>query len=339
MIENTRQGILAGGNFIVDHVKVIDEYPQQDMLASILSESQANGGGPYNVLKDLAAMKAGFPLEAAGLVGDDDNGRWIRQDCTAHGIDARQLRLSTEESTSYTDAMTAKSSGRRTFFHRRGANALLDVGDFDFTHTRARIFHLGYLMLLDRLDSFDDEGRTRASRVLENAKKAGLTTTVDMVSTGHPKFREIALSAMPFADHLIINEAEASMILHRTVAAKDVPGLVEAATELAACGVGQSVTIHTERGAVCVMRGGSRATVQASLSLPEGFSKGATGAGDAFAAGLLYGIHEGLPPQESLKLAVCVAACSLSEPTPSGGVRETRYCLELAERFGFGVFG
>ncbi|MDA0811743.1 MAG: hypothetical protein O3C21_05050, partial [Verrucomicrobia bacterium] len=49
-----RNGILAGGNFIVDHVKVVDHYPEQEMLASILSESMSNGGGPYNVLKDLS---------------------------------------------------------------------------------------------------------------------------------------------------------------------------------------------------------------------------------------------------------------------------------------------
>jgi bifunctional ADP-heptose synthase (sugar kinase/adenylyltransferase) len=73
-----RSGILAAGNFIVDYVKIVDHYPQQDMLASILGESQANGGGPYNVLKDLAAMQAAFPLAACGLVGDDANGRWIR---------------------------------------------------------------------------------------------------------------------------------------------------------------------------------------------------------------------------------------------------------------------
>ena len=57
MPKTPRQGILAAGNFIVDYVKVIDGYPAQDMLASILSESRSNGGGPYNVLKDLAAMK------------------------------------------------------------------------------------------------------------------------------------------------------------------------------------------------------------------------------------------------------------------------------------------
>jgi hypothetical protein len=48
------KGIPAAGNFIVNHVKIMDDYPQQDMLASIVSESQSNGGGPYNVLKCLA---------------------------------------------------------------------------------------------------------------------------------------------------------------------------------------------------------------------------------------------------------------------------------------------
>ena len=77
----TRTGILAGGNFIIDHVKLIDAYPEQDMLTFIRSEASSNGGGPYNVLKDLAAMQVGYKLEAAGLVGEDANGNWIRSDC------------------------------------------------------------------------------------------------------------------------------------------------------------------------------------------------------------------------------------------------------------------
>lgn len=34
-----RSGILAGGNFIIDYVKMIDSYPQQDMLSNIISET------------------------------------------------------------------------------------------------------------------------------------------------------------------------------------------------------------------------------------------------------------------------------------------------------------
>lgn len=332
-----RRGLLAAGNFIVDYVKVIDAYPQQDMLANIVGESRANGGGPYNVLKDLAAMKAGFPLEACGLVGDDANGQWIRRDCEAHGIGTAQLHLSKDHPTSYTDAMTVKDTGRRTFFHCRGANAHFDLRHLDFTRTRARILHLGYLLLLDRLDTFEG-GQTLAAKLLFNARSAGLETTVDMVSASHPDFQKIARSPLPLTDHLFVNEVEAGRTLGRTLAVDDAAGLLNAAEELLALGVRQTVTIHTEHGAVSATKEGLRC-LQPSLKLPVGFSQGATGAGDAFAAGMLYGLHEGWELQERLRLAVCTAAACLTDPTPSNGLLPVAECRALADRFGFGTFG
>ncbi|MEI6536177.1 MAG: carbohydrate kinase family protein, partial [Verrucomicrobiaceae bacterium] len=208
-----RSGILAAGNFIIDNVKIIDAYPEQDMLATIEREVSGNGGGPYNVLKDLSAMGATFPLEAAGLIGADNNGAWIMRDCLGAGIDVSQLQKTNEAPTSYTDAMTVASTGRRTFFHQRGANALLNETHINFSSTRAKLFHLGYLMLLDSMDSFVGGGRTRASLALEKAKQAGLSTSVDIVSTENNCFREIAESALPFTDYLIINEIEAGKIV------------------------------------------------------------------------------------------------------------------------------
>jgi sugar/nucleoside kinase (ribokinase family) len=210
-----RRGILAAGNFIVDRIKRIDAYPAENMLANIESESRSNGGGPYNILKDLAAMGADYPLMAAGRVGGDEDGAWIRSDCAAHGIDASRLTVDPESPTSYTDVMTARASGRRTFFHRRGANAKFDGSGLDFGECGARIFHLAYLMLLDALDQVGPDGRTGASWLLERAAAAGMETSIDVVSTEHPEFRNIVLEALPFTDHLLINEVEASRVLGR----------------------------------------------------------------------------------------------------------------------------
>lgn len=339
-MKDARLGLLAGGNFIVDTVKIIDHYPAENMLASIFVESQSNGGGPYNVLKDLAAMQAGFPLEAVGLIGQDAPGDWIAADCAAHGIDTTQLRRTAEAPTSYTDAMTVQSTGRRTFFHRRGANAALDETHFDFTRTQAKLFHLAYLMLLDRLDellpeSTPEQPLTRATRVLARAREAGLETSVDIVSTEHPSFRDIALAALPYADHLIINEVEASRILQTTLPAEDAPALVHAAQTLLEKGVKKTVVIHTEAGAAAVARtaDGLATFTQGSLQLPAGYSQGATGAGDAFAAGYLYGLHEDWPMERRLLLAVSAAAACLSHPTPSHGLRPVAECLALADQF------
>jgi sugar/nucleoside kinase (ribokinase family) len=209
----TRTGILAGGNFIIDHVKLIDRYPEHDMLAFIQSEASSNGGGPYNVLKDLAAMQVDYPLEAAGLVGQDANSDWIMRDCAAAGIDTTQLHQTEAAPTSYTDAMTVKGTGRRTFFHQLGANAIRGASHFDFSRTQAKIFHLGYLMLLSEMDRMLEDDRTVASRVLEAAKAAGLLTSVDLVSSENDLFRLITEASLPFTDYLIVNEIEAGKVV------------------------------------------------------------------------------------------------------------------------------
>ena len=49
----TRKGILAGGNWIVDQVKMVDIYPQRETLANISSQSEGAGGSPYNILLNL----------------------------------------------------------------------------------------------------------------------------------------------------------------------------------------------------------------------------------------------------------------------------------------------
>src|SRR5262245_32593659 len=111
-----RRGLLGGGNWIIDQVKLIDVYPQREQLANILSQSQGTGGAPYNVLIDLARLGANFPLQGAGLVGKDSLGQFILDDCKKHKIDIRHLRSTGEAQTSFTDVMTEQSNGKRTLF-------------------------------------------------------------------------------------------------------------------------------------------------------------------------------------------------------------------------------
>src|SRR3989454_10912739 len=93
---SSRKGLLAGGNWIIDQVKLIDVYPQPEQLANIRSQAQGTGGAPYNVLVDLAKLGVSFPLFAAGLVGKDDLGQLILEDCKKHKIDARFLRATAD---------------------------------------------------------------------------------------------------------------------------------------------------------------------------------------------------------------------------------------------------
>jgi sugar/nucleoside kinase (ribokinase family) len=332
-----RAGILAGGNWIIDHVKIVDRYPEQDALASILGEARGTGGSPYNILLDLAKLGAGFPLAGAGLVGDDADGRSILADCHSFGIDAAQIRASAAAGTSYTDVMTVKGSGRRTFFHYRGANALLDEGDFDLAASTARFFHLGYLLLLDKLDQAGPDGRTPASRLLENARALGFRTSIDMVSEDSDRFATVVASALPHVDCLIANEFEAGRSTGVAVAPGgrvDFDRLAEAAGKLLAAGVRGWVVIHCPEGALALAANGEK-VVHGSVRVPPESIAGAAGAGDAFAAGLLLGLHDGLPMNECLRLAVCTAASNLSDPTCTGGILPRAACLALGDHYGF----
>ena len=341
-----RTGILAAGNWIVDAVKIIDTWPLQDALANILSTSKGTGGSPFNVLVDLALMGVEFPLEAAGLVGADENGRWISELCADLSIETRALKHTEAAPTSYTDVMTVQQNGRRTFFHARGANALLDGSHFDFAETGARIFHLGYLLLLDRLDAPSATHGTVAAEVLARAQAAGLKTSIDCVSEDSDRFAKIVLPALKHVDLCIMNEFEAGRVTGRRIRVGDAHGgapgvggldrkeLRGAMEQLLEAGVRERVVVHFPEGGCALGRDGAWHE-HGSVQLPGEYIKGAAGAGDAFTAGVLLGWHEGRPVEEWLRIGVCAAAANLSDETCTGGLKPLGECLALGTQFGF----
>src|SRR2546423_15597745 len=100
-----RRGILGGGNWIIDQVKLVDVFPQREQLANIRSQSQGTGGAPYNVLLNMAKLGADFPLVAAGLGGKDALGELILDECRQHKIDTRFFGKNFQAKNFYTDVL------------------------------------------------------------------------------------------------------------------------------------------------------------------------------------------------------------------------------------------
>jgi sugar/nucleoside kinase (ribokinase family) len=233
--------------------------------------------------------------------------------------------------------MTVKATGRRTFFHQRGANAYLDAEHFPFDQREAKIFHLGYLLLLDRLDQADPEFGTVAARVLHRAREAGFQTSIDVVSEDSHRFPAVVLPTLPYVDTCILNEFEAERttgIACRSEGGPDPDGLWRASVRLMEAGVRRQVLLHFREGATALGRDGIFHW-QGSLQIPQTKIVSTVGAGDAFAAGALYALHEGLPIGDVLHHAVCVAAACLQGTGTSDGVRSLPECLAMAAEFGF----
>ncbi len=336
-----REGIYAAGNWIIDEVKIIDEYPHQDGLTNVRSVKSNNGGAPYNMLKDLAMLKAPFPLYGAGLVGNDEKGNFIISDLEKHRIHTGGIHFDNITPTSYTDVMTVASTGRRTFFHHRGANAHFGPEHIDYDN-KARIFHMAYLLLLDTMDEIGKDGRTVASYVFEKAQASGFLTSSDIVSEASDRFNKVVPSSLPYLNYLFVNEYEASKItgIDLLVDGKIAHSQAEKALDtLIDAGVNDYVILHFPDGAIaCNSR--KEKFVQPCINIPGKLVKGTAGAGDAFAAGVLLGLHENWAISDCLNLGVCVAASSLFDESCSAGVLPKADCLKLADQFGYQtVFG
>jgi len=304
-----RHGVTAGGTWIVDRVKTIDAFPQEDLLATILSEMRGGGGGAHNVIIDLALMEAPFPLRAQGVVGTDEDGKWLIQEAYKLGIDVGGIRTTKEQQTSYTDVMVAKATGRRTFFHNRGANRLLEDRDLD--PGLSKIFHLANLTLLDRIDF-------SAARTLQRLRASGIKTSVDAASAGRARLNEVVVPCLEHIDYLILNEVEAGdcaeIAIRRGDGTFDKDALSATARKLHRDNL---VVIHLPEGALAISKEGE--LWMPSKPPPKIVS--ALGAGDAFCAGMLYGLHEEWPLLQCLDLGHLAASACLGHETTTGGLR------------------
>lgn len=335
----TRSGVLCVGTVIVDVAKVIDEYPEPERLTLISDVSVSTGGPALNLAVDLRRLGAQFPLDLVGVVGTDAHARVVHEACAELAIGTHGLREAPDVATSFTDAMVVRDGGTRTFFHHPGANALLAPGDVDVATTNARILHAGAPGLHRAMDAPAPANGSHWAELLRDAQTAGIRTTMELVSLPAARIRALALPCLPHLDYLVINDVEAAAVTGIAIAPTSVDeqpdwrALESAAVRLTALGVARLAVIHLPGGCVAAAPDGT-VWRQGSVYLPASSVRNATGAGDAFAAGVIYGLHEGLSIDQCLRLGVCVAAASVQGVGTSDGIRPAQECLTMGERHG-----
>ena len=306
---------------MLDTVKFIRTYPTAGNLVTIEKIESGFGGCAHNVLADLAHLKSDVPLYAGGCVGCDAVGDSIMAAIEELGINGSG-RCRVEAATSYTDVMADISNGTRTFFHHRGANALFGEEHIEKITAPAKIFHLGYLLLLDRLDRADDEYGIVAARVLAGLQKRGYKTSVDVVSEEGNRFREVILPCLPYMDYFIVNEVEAGACIGRNLRNEKGEILLDevkvAAQFLMKGGVAEAVAIHFPEGGYALHKSGEECYVPSFRVEPSEIVS-SVGAGDAFCAAMLYALHEELPLEKSLRVANAAARFNLFNATSTDG--------------------
>jgi sugar/nucleoside kinase (ribokinase family) len=327
---------VCAGNWIVDIIHTIARWPNKGDLVRVVSQRIGLGGGAFNISTDLRVLGASFPLAAIGCVGDDTYGAMLREQCERRSIGHAELRTIANVATGHSQVMTLPGDSR-TFFYHGGANDAFDADTVPIARFAAasfRFFYLGYLMLLEALDQLDADGSTGASRLLARARAAGLTTCVDFVSDARPDFARIVAPALPHCDYLIINEVEASLATGIVVRPGDNDGPDIAAIEAAAqrlleLGVVRAVIIHAPEAALWLARGAEPVWAPSEPVAADDIVS-PVGAGDAFCACIIYGLHEDWPVPLTLRAAHLAAAACLGGATATDGIPPIDALLQTA---------
>ena len=331
-----KKGIVIAGNMLLDIIKTVNVYPSVGMLANTLSISHAVGGCAPNTAINLAKIDSTIPVSVIGRLGTDDNGRFIISELQRNGVGVSKIVFSDRTPTSFSDVISVPS-GERTFFHHKGANAEFCPADVDISALNCDLFHIGYLLLLDRFDEADPKYGTVMARFLHDLQKAGIKTSIDTVSDGAADYQKVVIPALQYCNYVIINELECCAIWslepHHPDGSLNRDNLRLAMERTVDAGVQDRVIVHSKQASF-IMDSKKNLTEVPSLRIPKEEIRGSVGAGDAFCAGCLYGISNSYSDKQLLEFASAAAACNLFAANSVDGMKNKHEILKMEEKYG-----
>ncbi|BCJ42281.1 ribokinase [Actinoplanes ianthinogenes] len=283
--------VIVVGDLVTD-VLVEHDGPIQPGSDTAAAIRVAGGGQAANTAAWLAS--AGQPVTLVAAVGDDRAGRdRVAELATAGVRDAIQVRAGAATGS----VVVLTGAGERTMITDRGACLLLDPA-----HVTAAIAGVpGAHLHLSGYPLLHAGSRPAGLAALAAARDHGLTVSVDAASAAPLRAAgpEAFLAWVRGADLLLCNADEADVLAG--------PGSPAAQAARLTDFVQHAVVKRGAGGAVWATRDGGSWSAPA-VPVPV---KDPTGAGDAFAAGLLKSWLAGDPPDTALAAGAALGATAV----------------------------
>lgn len=278
--------VVVVGDVATDVVAVLDGAPApgSDRPATI---STRGGGAGANVAVHLARL--GTEVRMVGCVGNDPAGVGLVAELAAAGV--RPALRTVHGTSTGTIVSLVEPDGQRSMLADRGANLALEPGDVALAHVRH--LHLsGYTLL-------DPRPRAAGLAALAAAAAAGATISLDPAST--------APLAAYGVDRWLADTAAATVVLPNAAEARLLTGCADPADAARAL-AGRHRVVAVKLGADGALWVSGDVLVHRP-ALPTTVVD-TTGAGDAFAAGLLAAwlAEPGIPPEWALDAGLAHAA-------------------------------
>lgn len=303
--------VLCAGIVVADlFTTPVDRLPKSGELSAVEDIKLECGGCAVNVAVNLA--KLGLRSALSGKVGRDYFGGAILQELRERGMDTEHIRFSDRLPTSKTVILIAKGEDRR-YVHSVGANAEFKVEDIDQgLIAGSRVFYVGGLLAMRDLDC------ERLVPLFQYAQESGTMTVLDVVvpADSWVPLSDIA-KLLPYTDVFLPNEDEAGIITGET------DPLAQARILK---GLGAQNVIVTRGGA------GSIALSDTAAFAAEAYPVqvvDASGGGDAFTSGLIYGLLHKWPLEKNVAFASALGASACQ----SMGCTTGTFTLQQANAF------
>jgi sugar/nucleoside kinase (ribokinase family) len=271
--------VVGFGLNAVDHIIVVDRYPEFNSKTRLRAHSLQAGGQVASALTALARL--GFRARYIGKIGDDEAGALQQARLTAEGIEHSYAHQVANAANQIAFIIIDAASGERTIIWDRDERLAFQPQELDATAiTAGKILHI---------DGHDVEADIRAAQL---AHSAGMAVVIDV-----DNFYPGADQLLPHIDFLIT-----SADFPRRATGIEEPRRALAKLKEMSGSYFVAMTLGRE-GALAYHEG-------EYIHVPafEIECRDTTGAGDAFHGGFIAGLLQDLDIKETLRFAHAVAA-------------------------------
>ena len=288
--------ILVLGEINVDLILTGDARPVFGQAERVVDDATLTMGGS-GIIFACGAARLGLRTAYCGVVGDDLFGRYMLDSLQQRGVDTCGVHVAADQKTGLT--VVLHDGGDRALLTHLGAISALRADMVDRTLlARAGHVHVSTYFLQHAL-------QPGLAALLAEARRGGATVSMDTNWDPEEKWNHGLAEALAQTDIFLPNEQEALAISRR-------PALDDALDALAAAIPTVAVKLGAD-GARCRQGPVHLADPGFPVDVVD-----ATGAGDSFDAGFVFGYIQGWSLADTLALA---CACGALSTRAAGGTQ------------------
>ncbi len=262
----------------------------------------AFGGDALN--EAVALSRLGKSVQWISKVGDDDAGKKILSFAEENGIDINGVTVQAELASGVTIVLVAENGERRFLTNSNSSLRKLTEDDIlPHVDAMAPIVSFASMFISPPLDV------PTMTRLFKRIKAGGRILAVDTKMPHHGETLNDLAELLPFVDYFVPNEFELAALTGGDDTDKNISALLD-------CGLKCAIVKCGGDGCI-IAEGDERIKIPAC---PVEKVLDTTGAGDCFAAGLLWALSEGWPLAECGRFACATASCSVEQVGAVTGV-------------------